>query len=104
MDMENSSYQYTGEKWDADVRSFEYLKDCFAEIDHHGRMEEKASVEAEVPYVFQVDNTCLITSCTVGTEEKLLNIVQQFEKDENEGKTMDIWNVYFLHIYLLILL
>ena len=34
----------------------------------------------------------------------MLNIVQQFEKDEDEGKTMDIWNAYLLHIYLLILL
>ena len=33
----------------------------------------------------------------------MLNIVQQFKKDEDEGKTMDIWNVYVLHIYLLIL-
>ena len=34
----------------------------------------------------------------------MLNIVQQFEKDEDQGKNMDIWNVYILHIYLLILL
>ena len=34
----------------------------------------------------------------------MLNIVQQFEKDEDEGKNVDIWNVYVLHIYLLILL
>ena len=32
-----------------------------------------------------------------------MNIVQQFEKDEDEGKTMDIWNVYVLHRDLLIL-
>ena len=47
---------------------------------------------------------CLIASCTDGIEGQLLNIVQQFEKDEDGGKTMDIWNVYILHIYLLILL
>ena len=66
--------------------------------------EEKASVEAEVPYVFKTKNMCLVAGCTVGTEGQLLNIVQQFEKDEDEGKTMDIWNVYILHIYLLIVL
>ena len=33
-----------------------------------------------------------------------MNIVQHFKKDEDEGKTMDIWNVYVLDIYLLILL
>ena len=48
-------------------------------------MEEKASIEAEVPYVFQTNNMCLIIGCTVGIEGKLLNIVQQFEKDEEEG-------------------
>ena len=47
---------------------------------------------------------CLIAGCTVGTKGQLLNIVQQFKKDEDEGKTMDIWNVYVLHIYLLVLL
>ena len=31
-------------------------------------------------------------------------VVQQFEEDEDEGKPMDIWNYYVLHIYLLILL
>ena len=67
-------------------------------------LEEKTSVEAEVPYVFQNDNMCLVAGCTVGTEGQLLNIVQQFEKDEDEGKNVDIWNVYVLHIYLLILL
>ena len=67
-------------------------------------LEEKASVEDDVPYVFQIDNMCLIASCTVGTEGQLLNIVQQFEEDEDEGKIMDMWNVYILHIYLLTLL
>ena len=67
-------------------------------------MQEKASVEAEVPYVFQTDHMCIIAGCTVGIEGQLLNIIQQFENDEDEGKTMDIWNVYVLHIYLLILL
>ena len=67
-------------------------------------LEEKASVEAEVPYVFQTDHMCLIAGCTVGTEVQLLNIVQQFKEDENEGKIMDMWNVYVLNIYLLTLL
>ena len=67
-------------------------------------LDKKASVEGEVPYVFQTYNMCLIAGCTVGIEGQLLNIVQQFEKDEDEGKTMDIWNFYILHIYLLILL
>ena len=67
-------------------------------------MEEKVSVEAEVPYVFQTGHMCLIARFTVGTKGQLLNIVQQFEEEEDEGKTMDIWNVYVLHIYLLILL
>ena len=57
-----------------------------------------------MPYVFQTENMCLIAGCIVGTEGQLLNIVQQFEQDEDGGKTMDIWNVYVLHIYLLILL
>ena len=47
---------------------------------------------------------CLIVGFIVGAEGQLLNIFQQFKKDEDEGKTMDIWNVYVLHIYLLILL
>ena len=42
------------------MRYFEYLKDYFVETNQHGRMEEKASVEAEVPYVFQNDHMCLI--------------------------------------------
>ena len=37
---ENSSYQYTKENEDVDVRSFEYLKDYFAKTNQHGRMEE----------------------------------------------------------------
>ena len=31
MDLEKSSYQYTEEEGDVDVRSFEDLKDCFVE-------------------------------------------------------------------------
>ena len=81
MEMEKSTYQYTEENEDVDVRYFEDLKDCFAETNQYGMSEEKASVEAEVPYVFQTDNMCLIASCTIGIEGQLLNIVQQFEND-----------------------
>ena len=81
MDMEKSSYQYTEENEDVDVRSFEDLKDCFAKTNQYGMLEEKASVEAEVPYVFQTDNMCLIAGFIVDTEGQLLNIVQQFEND-----------------------
>ena len=52
MDLEKSSYQYREENEDVNMRSFEGRKDCFAETNQHGRMEDKASVEAEVPYVF----------------------------------------------------
>ena len=52
MGLEKSSYQYEKEEGEVDVRSFEYLKDCFAKTEQHGRMEEKASIAAEVPYVF----------------------------------------------------
>ena len=76
MNKENSSYQYTDENEDVDVRYFEDLKDCFAETNQHGRMEEKALVEAEVPYVFQTDHMCIIAGCTVGIEGQLMNIVQ----------------------------
>ena len=93
MDMEKSSYQYTEENEDVDEKSIEDFKGCLTETNQHGRMEEKASIEAEVPCIFQIDDMCLIAGCTVGTEGQLLNIVQQFEKDENEGKTMEIWNV-----------
>ena len=54
--MENSSYQYTEENEDVDVRTFEDLKVCFTETNQHRRMEEKASAKAVVPYVFQTDN------------------------------------------------
>ena len=40
------------ENEDVDDRSFEYHRYCFAEINQHGRMEEKASYEAVVAYVF----------------------------------------------------
>ena len=93
MDLAKSSYQYTEENEDVDEKSIEDFKGCFAETNQHGRMEEEASVEAEVPYVFQTEYMCLIEGCTVGTEGQLLNIIQRFEKDEYEGKTMDIWNV-----------
>ena len=86
MDMEKSSYHYTEENEDVDVRSFEELKEYFVETNQHGRMEEEASVEVEVPYVFQTDHMCLIVGCTVGIEGQLMNIVQHFEKDEYEGK------------------
>ena len=62
---ENSSYQYTEENEDVDENSIEDFKGCFAKIDQHGRMEEKASVEAKVPYVFQTDNICLIAVYTI---------------------------------------
>ena len=104
MDLTKSSYQYEKEEVNVDVRYFEDLKDYFAETNQYGMLEENASIEAEVPYVFQTENLCLIAGFTVGTKGQLLNIVQQFEKDEYEGKDMDIWNVYILHIYLLILL
>ena len=104
IDMEKSSYQYIEENEDVDVRYFEDLKDCFAETNQYGMLEEEASVEAEVPYVFQTDNMCLIVGCTVGTEGQLLNIVQPFKENEGEGKIMDMWNVYVLNIYLLTLL
>ena len=86
------------------TENFEDLKDCFAETNQYGMLEENAFVEAEVPYVFQTNNMCLIAGFTVGTEGQLLNIVQQFEEDEDEGKIMDMWNVHILHIYLLTLL
>ena len=86
------------------MRYFKDLKDYFVETNQHGMLEEKASVEAKVPYVFQTNNMCLNVGCTVGTKGKLLNIVQQFKNYEDEHKTMDIWNVYNLHIYFLILL
>ena len=54
----NSSYQYEKEEGDVDVRYFEDLKDHFGKQNQHGRMEEKVSVEAEVPYVFQSDHMC----------------------------------------------
>ena len=76
----------------------------FEEIVHYEKMEEKALVEYEVPYVFQSDNMCLIVGYAGGTKGQLLNIVQQFEEDEDEGKIMDMWNVYVLNIYLLTLL
>ena len=47
---------------------------------------------------------CLIAGCTVGIEGQLLNIFQHFEEDEDEGKTMDIWNVYIFPIHFTILL
>ena len=47
---------------------------------------------------------CLTVGYTSGTEGQLLNIFQQFEEDEDEGKIMDMWNVYILHTYLLTLL
>ena len=68
MNKANSSYQYTEENEDVDKKSIEDFKGCFVETNHHGRMEEKASVEAEVPYVFQTDHMCLIAGCTIGTE------------------------------------
>ena len=104
MNKENSSYQYEKEEGDVDVRSFEDLKDCFAETNRHGRMEEKALVEAEEPCEFDANDLCLITGCIGGIEVQFLYVVQHFEEDEDEGKTMDIWNVYVLHIYFLILL
>ena len=56
MDLAKSSYQYDKEEGDVDVTSFEDLKDYFVETNQYGMLEEKASVEAEVPYVFQTDN------------------------------------------------
>ena len=67
MNKENSSYSYEKEEGDVDVRSFEYLKDYFVGTNQHGRMEQKASVGAEVPYVFQIDNMCLVAGCIIGT-------------------------------------
>ena len=67
-------------------------------------LEEKALVEAEEPCEIDVNDLCLIAGCTDGTEGQFLYVVHQFEEDEDEGKTMDIWSVYVLHIYLLILL
>ena len=49
------------------MRYFEDLKDCFAETNQYGMLEEKASVEAKVPYVFQTDNMCLVAGFIVGT-------------------------------------
>ena len=49
------------------MRSFEDLKDYFAETNQHGMLEEKALVEAEEPYEFDANNFCLIVGCTVGT-------------------------------------
>ena len=95
MDLTKSSYQYEKEEVNVDVRYFEDLKDYFVETNQYGMLEENASFEVEVPYVFQTDNMCLIAGCTVGTKGQLLNIVQQFEEDEDEGKTMDIWMSMF---------
>ena len=81
MNKENSSYQYTEENGDVDVRCFEDLKDCFAETNQYGMLEEKVSVEAKVPYVFQTDNMCLIAGCTGGTEGQFLYVVRQFEEE-----------------------
>ena len=89
---------------DVEVRSTEDLKDYFEEIVQHEKMEEKASVEDEVPYVFKTNNMCLTIGYACGTKGQLMNIFQQFEEDEDEGKIMDMWNVYILHIYLLTLL
>ena len=52
LDMEMCSYQYEMEEEDVEVRSTKDLKDYFEEIVQHKKMEEKASVEDEVPYVF----------------------------------------------------
>ena len=37
-------------------------------------LDEKASIEAEVPYVFQTENMCLIAGYTIGIEGKLLRV------------------------------
>ena len=86
MDIERGTYQYK-EEGNADVRSTKDLKDCFAKTNQHGRMEEKASAETEVPYVFETDDICLTTGYIGGTEGNLLNIVQQFEEYEDEGES-----------------
>ena len=52
---------------DVEVRSTEDLKDYFEEILQHEKMEEKESIEDEVPYVFQTDNMCLTASYVGGT-------------------------------------
>ena len=75
MNRENSSYQCAEENEDVDENSIEDFKGFFTETNQHGRMEEKASVGAEVPYVFQTNHMCLIAGCTVGTEGQFLNIV-----------------------------
>ena len=59
-------------------------------------------MEAEEPCEFDANDLCLIAGCTCETKGQFLYVVRQFEEDEDEGKTMDIWNVYVLHIYLLI--
>ena len=101
---EKISYQYEMEEGDVDVSYFEDLKDCSTETNQHGIMEEKASFEVEVTYVFQTDNMCLVAGFIVGTQGQLPNIVQKFEEDEDEDKIMDMWNVYVLNVYWLILL
>jgi len=104
MNRVRSSYPCNKEEGNVEERSTEDLKGCFAETEQHGRMEEKASVETEVPYVFKANDMCLTAGCTSRTKGQLLNIVQKFEEDEDEGKIMDMWNVYVLNIYLLTLL
>ena len=88
--MARCSYQYEMGEEDVEVRSTEDLKDYFEEIVQHEKMEEKASVEDEVPYVFQTDNMCVTAGYAGGTKGQLLNIFQQFEEDEDEGKIMDM--------------
>ena len=78
MEKANSSHQYTEENEDVDEKTIEDFKVCFTETNQHGRMEEKASIEAEVPYVFETYNMCLIAGCKIAIEGQLLNIVQQF--------------------------
>ena len=65
---------------------------------------EKELVEDEEPCEFDTNDLCLTVGCTNERKGQLLNIVRQFEEDENEGGIMDMWNVYVLNIYLLILL
>ena len=50
------------------MRYFEDIKDCFAETNQHGRMEEKASVEAKEPCEFNANDFCLIVGCIGGIE------------------------------------
>ena len=62
MNMAKNSYQCEMEEGNVEERSFEDLKDCFAETEQHGMLEEKVLVEVEEPFEFDANGLCLNTS------------------------------------------